>query len=555
MYAGRGSYTRAAMARRPAGIPLPYPHFMAFAPLDVWLRLLARARVSPRYWPRLAFALLSSALATVLTLPERLVLGVWRPWRKPRPAPALIVLGYYRTGTTHLHYLLSCDPRMRTPVWCETLAPQGYALSWSFLRVFMIPFVSARRPQDDVAIGPDWPAEDDFALNNWALASSLPGRFVTPSHHDWYARFHDLAGLSEGERSRWEETQRAFVWKIASLGRGRRVLLKTPSHTARARALREMLGPDARFIHISRDPAAVIRSNVSMAQRLGVYNLEEPPAGDEVRRRIIAEYATTEAAYDRDRAAMPASVCTEVRYEDLVADPIGQLRSIYTALGIEWSDAFETRARGYLAEVRGYRAANQDDRGGERAIDAGPETEEQKVIRELRARFGHDRPAVAAAPEPAGVTPAHAGARPWAGAVSAVIMMIIAGALWLAQAWVLRDRHDWLVWPAGVLIGWSAIRAARAGSAALGVWAGALTLVLYAAVAGPGTFLSDYGHRPDYAGWWRGERPWATWEWYHIRKSAISGALSTANIFWLFMGVVTAYRFASRRRLNPPGRG
>src|SRR5436189_5550104 len=106
-------------------------------------------------------------------------------------------------------------------MWGGTLAPQGFFLSWSFLRVFMIPFISAKRPQDDVAIGPEWPAEDDFAVNNWTLASSLPGRFIVPRQHRRYDRFHFLEGLSPRELRRWRWTQYAFSWKLARLARGR----------------------------------------------------------------------------------------------------------------------------------------------------------------------------------------------------------------------------------------------------------------------------------------------------------------------------------------------
>src|SRR5262245_15163377 len=139
---------------------------MAFAPLDAWARLLLapRAAIPILYWPRLAFALFTSALATILTLPERVLLApVLYALSRRKPAALragpVFILGYFRSGTTHLHYLLSCDPRFRSPTWAETLAPQGFALSWAFLRLFMIPFVSAKRPQDDVAIGPSWPAE------------------------------------------------------------------------------------------------------------------------------------------------------------------------------------------------------------------------------------------------------------------------------------------------------------------------------------------------------------------------------------------------------------
>src|SRR5258707_745140 len=118
---------------------LPYGHLMALAPIDVWFRLLREAGepIPWRYWPRLIFALICSILATALTLPERLIFSLWIRFRgrahsknpsKADPAP-LFVLGYYRSGTTHLQYLLDRDVHLRSPRWCEVLAPQGFILS------------------------------------------------------------------------------------------------------------------------------------------------------------------------------------------------------------------------------------------------------------------------------------------------------------------------------------------------------------------------------------------------------------------------------------------
>jgi omega-hydroxy-beta-dihydromenaquinone-9 sulfotransferase len=147
---------------------IPMPHYMAFAPLDAWWRVLRTPGgwISPKYWLRLVFVLYTSMLATVATLPERLVFwpllereGRRRDWRLS--SPAIIVLGYYRSGTTHLHYLLSCDRRNVTPRWYQCLVPQGGPVSWSFARLFMIPFMSEKRPMDDVAYGPEWPHWSD----------------------------------------------------------------------------------------------------------------------------------------------------------------------------------------------------------------------------------------------------------------------------------------------------------------------------------------------------------------------------------------------------------
>lgn len=545
------------MDRRRFKLPIavPYPHFMAFAPLDAWIRLLffPFAFVPPAYWPRMVLGLFTSALGTALTLPERLVLwpvlrlaGARSGSRLGHGPGVVLVLGYYRSGTTHLHYLLSCDPRLRAPTWCETLAPQGFALSWAFLRVFMIPFVSAQRPQDDVAIGPSWPAEDDFALNNWSLCSALPGRFVFPSLHRHYDRFHTLEGLTPAERARWRRTQFAFCWKLARLSGRRALLLKTPSHTARLGELRDLFGPGLKCVHISREPGAVIRSNVSMASRLSLYNLEPPRADDDIQGRITAEYVETERRYLEQARAMAPGTLVEVRYEDLVADPVGQLQEIYRGLGLEWTEEFESRALAYLASVSGYKAASPARGGGDGRGRAGGASDPR--VAELAARFGHDRPAASATPLPGGGAVLEP--RRGRAATAALGAAVACGILWIAQSYVLRDRHDWLVWPLGVLIGLVSIRVARVGSATLGLWAAGLTLAVLAVIAVPATFLMDYAHRPNYRG-----LPMRDWEWDHILKATRHGVLAYNNWFWAFMGVVTAYRFASRRHVNPPGTG
>jgi hypothetical protein len=60
----------------------------------------------------------------------------------------------------------------------------------------------------------------------------------------------------------------------------------------------------------------------------------------------------------------------------------------------------------------------------------------------------------------------------------------------------------------------------------------------------------DYAQRPNYV-----NLPMHDWEWYHIKKATRHGLFAWNNVFWAFMGCVTAYRFASRKHVNPPGTG
>jgi hypothetical protein len=532
---------------------------MAFAPLDAWARLLFApfAPIPLRYWPRVAFGLFTSALGTTLTLPERLILAPLLAARARRTgatlshAPgALVILGYFRSGTTHLHYLLSCDPQFRTPRWCETLAPQGFLLSWSFLRIFMIPFVSSKRPQDDVAIGPDWPAEDDFALNNWSLASSLPGRFILPREHAHYDRFHSLEGLSAREHNRWRRTQWAFCWKLARLAPRRALLLKTPSHTARARELDSLFGGNVKFLHISRDPGAVLRSNLTMAHRLSGYNLQDPPQSDDLEGRLAREYADSEQRFlDQSASLRPGQLAT-MRYEDLIADPLGELRRVYSELGLGWTPDFERRVTGYLVSVRDYRAATPPS-----SKNSGAQSPLPTPFATLATTFGHDRPAKAAVPLPPFAAGDHS-TNPGRGMALGTLAMMVCIALWLTQSWFLYNRRDTLVWPTGVVIGLATLRGARVGSTRLGLWAAALTVFAFLAISIPATCLSDYLHRtspPYHIGY--EHRAMRDWEWYHILKASRVGTLAWNNLFYVFMGAVTAYRFASRRYTHPPGRG
>src|SRR6185503_2968335 len=97
---------------------LPYPHFMGTAPLDAVFRLLYRpfAWIPVVYWPRLALLILFSTLATIFSLPERMILAVWlkvRPVKIPAHQAPVFVLGHFRSGTTFLQTLLAADPMFR----------------------------------------------------------------------------------------------------------------------------------------------------------------------------------------------------------------------------------------------------------------------------------------------------------------------------------------------------------------------------------------------------------------------------------------------------------
>lgn len=510
---------------------------MALAPLDAWARLLWKRGRLPglRYLPRLALGLFTSYFGTCLTLPERLILAPYLALRFRGVCPTLhrpvvVVAGYFRSGTTHLHYLLSCDPQMRTPRWVHVCAPQGFFLSWWLIRWMMIPFVSNARPQDDVAFGPEWPSEDDFAINNWVLASSLPGRFIYHSQHGHYARFHDLEGLSERELARWRRAQAQFCWKFMALSGQKTLLLKSPSHTARVRELSALFGPGLRIIHITREPDAVVRSNVRMAERLEPYALEPLPPREEIRKRVIDEFVRTGEKFARESAELPPGHVAHVRFEDLVADPLGQLRRCYDTLGLTWTDAAERGFRRYLAAVRDYEPRHRSAAGCEQS---------DPRLEALATRFGHDRPAVepvAVESKPQSSRESRAIAATWATAV-----LLALG--WVGLAAVAKDRFDPLIWVFGIVLGSVAVRTAGRGSVRLGLMASAAFIFVLMAGAYPATYLA-YSHQ------YLGDR---SDRLYHAWLAVRRNALVANNMLFMACGLLSAFRVATRRHVRPPG--
>jgi hypothetical protein len=515
--------------------PVPYVPFLGFGPIDLWYRLLFRpkAHIPGRYLPRVMVGLIVSFLITLLTLPERLLVGLWVRLfaRRKLPPGPVIILGYYRSGTTHLQFLLSRDPQLYSPRWTPTLSPQGFVVSWSLLNYFLLPLFPDKRPQDNAAFGTDIPAEDDFALANSALASSLIGRHVLPQLRDHYDRYHDLKQLTPEELARWRACQYGFVQKMSLLAGARRILLKTPSHTARVEELLSLFAEceGVRFIHISRKPESVFRSNVGLHQVLNErYHLQDPLSDEEIERRIIAEYQATEQSYLQAKEKIPPGQLSELRLEDLLADPLGEIKRIYAELQMPYSNAFEQQLLEYLDASKSYEPNVHKEKSPDEARRIS------ETLEPWKKTFGHDRPAITRqeAPLPRSLQPAERRGRLRRAALLAVVAALVALVPWLTGVAILGGQVDGLVWLAGIAIGMTAIKTARRGTITLGLWGAALTLGAgLVAMLGTTWIVADSSIA----------------SFTELVEQTWQRIVLVPILFWLALGMLGAYRLGTRR--------
>jgi hypothetical protein len=341
----------------------PLPDYPYWAPrfwhgmrLSTWLRLLwqNRCAVSPSRWPLVAGITATAALNSFGNVFEELLFG--HLIRRTKLAePPLFVLGHWRSGTTLLHELLILDQRHTYPNTYECFAPSHFLWTEWFVPPLLSWLLPSTRPMDNMPAGWERPQEDEFALCNLGIPSPYLV-WAFPNHGPVAEDYLELRSLSEADRGRWKRALKNFVSRVA-LRRNRRIILKSPTHTARVRTLLEVF-PDARFVHIVRNPYALFPSTIrlwsTLSQVQGMQELD--PANRWIEEQVLATFVRMYEQYERDRELIPAGRLAEVHFEELVADPVGQLRSVYDRLSLGGFERVESAIANYAIEHRGYQA-------------------------------------------------------------------------------------------------------------------------------------------------------------------------------------------------------
>jgi hypothetical protein len=115
--------------------------------------------------------------------------------------------------------------------------------------------------------------------------------------------------------------------------------------------------PDARFVHIVRDPLVLFPSTVrlwtSLSEVQGLQVLNERTAW--IEQNVLDTFVRMYESFERDRELIPAGRLVDVRYEDLVADPVGQMRQVYRGLDLGDFASVEPALLRHTMKTRDYR--------------------------------------------------------------------------------------------------------------------------------------------------------------------------------------------------------
>ena len=98
---------------------------------------------------------------------------------------------------------------------------------------------------------------------------------------------------------------------------------------------------------------SITRQTIHSEKLFEMFPLEEHP-GD-VADFVITEYKALMEQYLKDRALIPEGNLAEVKYEDLISDPLGELERIYATLGLSgWENGGRQAVVEYLSTLSDY---------------------------------------------------------------------------------------------------------------------------------------------------------------------------------------------------------
>jgi len=178
-------------------------------------------------------------------------------------------------------------------------------------------------------------------LSHSFLSSQFCSMYVVPSYQSWVRAQSLLPAYQLHHR---------FLQHLQWHCRGDRWVLKAPAHLPTLGELCAVY-PDVGVIMTHRDPLEVLPSEASLHTVLRqIFSDAVDPAavGREVTELTADEIRVGLQA--RDRGCAPPEQFFDVRYSDLVTDPIGTVRSAYAHFDIPFTPIAEARMRQFLAD-------------------------------------------------------------------------------------------------------------------------------------------------------------------------------------------------------------
>ena len=299
---------------------------LAGSTTSVLFRVLKGHYIAPRYYLKIGITTIFVFISSAFHWPDRLVFNKKVKNFSFEEAP-LFIIGFWRSGTTLLHNLLSKDPDSGFVSTYQAVFPNNLQ-STLVLKNFMRLFMPKKRWGDNVRMSVNHPQEDEYALSNITHQSFYHFFYFPSMYQSLYTRYTRFDSLSAKEMDEWKLNYRKLVIKALITTNGKQAVLKNPVNTGRMLKLLEIF-PGAHYIFLIRNPVLVYLSAKKFFSALfPSVNLEEFSI-DQISQMILDVYVRLLDDYLADKEHVPQGKIIEIRYEMLQENPIAEVEKIF----------------------------------------------------------------------------------------------------------------------------------------------------------------------------------------------------------------------------------
>lgn len=302
--------------------------------------------ISPKYYIRLLFYMVTSIVGSSLRIIENLLYDKKLKYIEIDPPP-IIIIGHWRSGTTHLHNLMSLDTNLAYLNNYQTIATGFTIVGGTSLKALFQTILPPSRPMDNVGWSIDSPQEEEFAIGKLGGPSSYAMWFFPKNSLEIVKKNILFDGVSNKYIDNFIQAYLKVLRVAVYTAGGRRLVLKNPANTGRVPLLMKLF-PTAKFIHIHRSPYDVYSSSIHLNRISRNIATLQDSDGLNDQEIIITIYEKVMHSFLQNKDLIPEKNFIEVRYEDLEKDPLNELKRIYDKFSLSNFRSLEIAVPNYM---------------------------------------------------------------------------------------------------------------------------------------------------------------------------------------------------------------
>lgn len=273
---------------------------------------------------------------------------------QPLEMDPVFIIGHWRSGTTFVHNVFSCDKHFGYNTTYQTVFPNLMLWGQPFFKKNMAFLMPDKRPTDNMELKVDLPQEEEFALANMMPFTYYNFWFFPKHMLEYCDRFLLFDNISEQDRQVFKDTFTKLI-KISLWNTGgTQFLSKNPPHTGRVKTLVEMF-PNAKFIYLKRNPYTVFESTRSFftntIQPLRLQNI----SNEQIESNLIEVYRRLYYKFEEQKHFIPEGNLVEVKFEDFEQNAFDMTEDIYSKLNLPGFGESKANIEKYLGKKKGYK--------------------------------------------------------------------------------------------------------------------------------------------------------------------------------------------------------